>query len=129
MVTLLEAVEDLETVHARIYGQCEECLQSTLAAANGSRQLAAPRELLKKSISSLTASSAFSLVGSSMLDDETGTDEMRSRKDKSQCEKGGRGWDWRVGFPNGAKGRDVLAILRLGLARDVARAWIDGDGK
>lgn len=39
-----------------------------------------------------------------------------------------RGWDWRKGLKREAKGEDLLRILRLGLARDVARVWVDGHG-
>lgn len=35
-----------------------------------------------------------------------------------------RGWDWRKGLAEDAKGEDVLRILRLGLAKDIARHWI-----
>ena len=42
--------------------------------------------------------------------------------------EGKRGWDWRMGFAREVKGEDVLRILRLGLAREVARAWVEDDG-
>lgn len=35
-----------------------------------------------------------------------------------------RGWDWRNGLAEEAKGEDVLRMLRLGLAKDIARHWI-----
>ena len=35
-----------------------------------------------------------------------------------------RGWDWRKGLARDTKGEDVLRILRLGLAKDIARHWI-----
>jgi len=89
-----------------------------------------PRELLKKSISNLTSSSGFSLVGSSMLEESEVSSNMGRRRRSSG---GGvldakRGWDWRKGLKREAKGEDLLRILRLGLARDVARVWIGGDG-
>jgi hypothetical protein len=31
-----------------------------------------------------------------------------------------RGWDWRVGLPEGTRGEDVLRMLRLGLARGLS---------
>lgn len=31
-----------------------------------------------------------------------------------------RGWDWRAGLPEDAKGSDILRILRLGLARGLS---------
>lgn len=35
-----------------------------------------------------------------------------------------RGWDWRTGLGENSKGEDVLRILRLGLAKDIARHWM-----
>lgn len=35
-----------------------------------------------------------------------------------------RGWDWRKGLAEDTKGEDVLRILRLGLANEIARHWI-----
>ena len=35
-----------------------------------------------------------------------------------------RGWDWRSGISANTTGEDVLRILRLGLARDLATAWL-----
>lgn len=31
-----------------------------------------------------------------------------------------RGWDWRAGLPETAKGEDVLQMLRVGLARGLS---------
>ena len=38
-----------------------------------------------------------------------------------------RGWDWRTGMRKGAIGKDLLSILRLGLAKEIARAWIEDE--
>lgn len=35
-----------------------------------------------------------------------------------------RGWDWRKGLAEEAKGEEVLRILRFGLANEIARHWI-----
>ena len=48
-----------------------------------------------------------------------------NRKAKSDTEQ--RGWDWRLEVKEGTTGDDVLRILRLGLAKEVARAWVDGE--
>ncbi|MCJ1436198.1 hypothetical protein MMC27_005576 [Xylographa pallens] len=131
MLSLLSAIEDLQTVHPRIYDQCQECLTSTIAAAKDSQQAPSPREIMKKSISSLTSSSGFSLVGSSMLEDHNGSfgsgsgSGLTNGKHERTGASEKRGWDWRVDMKDGATGEDVLRILRLGLAKDVARAWID----
>lgn len=130
LLTLLAAIEDLQTAHPRIYARCTDCLASTLAVAHGTQRPPLPREMMKKSISSLTSSGAFSLVGSSMLEEleeglESGSGVV-DRKGKGKEEK--RGWDWRSGVKVETTGEDVLRILRLGLAREVARAWVDGEG-
>jgi len=39
-----------------------------------------------------------------------------------------RGWDWRKGLGEDVKGEDVLRILRLGLAKDIAKHWITSAG-
>ena len=118
---ILKAIEDLQTVTSRVYAQCEECFRSTLAAYQGRRTPASSRELLKKTMSSM--SSSFSIVGSSMLDSESSNGVGSSRAlAKPQEEK--RGWDWRKGLAENATGEDVLRILRLGLAKDIARHWI-----
>ena len=48
-----------------------------------------------------------------------------NKEDKTEAVK--RGWDWRKGVRSDAKGEDVLRVLRLGLARDMAKAWIIGN--
>ena len=48
-----------------------------------------------------------------------------NRKAKPDTEQ--RGWDWRSEVKEGSTGDDLLRTLRLGLAKDVARAWVDGE--
>ena len=38
-----------------------------------------------------------------------------------------RGWDWRTGMKKGATGQDLLSMLRLGLAKEIARVWIEDE--
>jgi len=129
---LLKAIEDLQTVTSRVYAQCEECFQSTIANAHGSHVLSSsPRALLKKSLSSMTSSSGFSLIGSEML---ASAEEEGGRTGRSMGSSGvllkaevKRGWDWRTALRRGVKGEDVLRVLRLGLAKEVARGWLEGD--
>ena len=120
---VLKAIEDLQTVTSRVYAQCEECFRAATAAFEGRSAPAAPRELLKKSMSSMTSAGSFSLVGSSMLDSRT-TEGSGSRALIKPEEGKRRGWDWRKGLAKDARGDDVLRILRLGLAKDIARHWI-----
>ncbi|KAL9104510.1 MAG: hypothetical protein Q9163_000541 [Psora crenata] len=121
---LLKAVEDLETVTGDVYGECEECFHTALIAYQGNASPASPRQLLK-TMSSMTSASSFSLVGSSMLDSQTSKGNSGAFVASQQQEK--RGWDWRKGTARDAKASDVLRILRLGLARDIVRQWLDDD--
>ena len=124
--SLLKAIEDLETVTGRVYNQCERCFHATLTAFHGNALPASPRQLLK-TMSSMTSASSFSLVSSSMVDSlsSNGMESNGALVNSQQQEK--RGWDWRAGTTSDMKGEDVLRILRLGLARDVARHWMDDD--
>ncbi|KAH0543031.1 hypothetical protein FGG08_002639 [Glutinoglossum americanum] len=118
-VSIMKAIEDLQTTSPRIYAQCEEFFQSTISSQNS------PRASLKKTISSMTSASSFSLVGSSMLGSEspesTGNSGVLVKEDIR------RGWDWRKGIPPKATGDMVLRILRLELAKELAKVWLRED--
>ncbi|CEJ55129.1 hypothetical protein PMG11_01403 [Penicillium brasilianum] len=132
--TILSAIEDLETVTPRVYAQCEECFRSTLLSANPSASFPSPpspRTLLKKSVSALSAST-FSIIGSDMLESartrsapgsgptSAGSSGVLVPRPSHKDAGSARGWDWRVGLPEGTKGEDVLRMLRLGLARGLS---------
>jgi hypothetical protein len=133
--TILSAIEDLETVTPRVYAQCEECFRSTLleyqsSFRGGSDGPPSPRALLKKSVSNFSAST-FSFIGNDMLESArarsgsgSGPTSVGSSGvlvpgpgEKSSAD---RGWDWRAGLPENAKGEDILRMLRLGLARGLS---------
>ncbi|KAL4779431.1 hypothetical protein BJX76DRAFT_89288 [Aspergillus varians] len=131
---ILSAIEDLETVTPRVYAQCEECFRSTLLEYYSKQGYSgkapesyvlppSPRALLKKSVSSLTGSSTFSIIGSDMLE------SARTRSSSGSAEGSGvlvprgegavqseREWDWRAGLAEDTTGEDVIRMLRLGLA-------------
>ena len=120
-VTILKAVEDLSTVSTTISRPCDECFRSAMASGHGSAP-PSPRSTLKKSVSNLSGSQ-FSLVGSEML----GRSQSKSSGSSSGVLVKGpvkRGWDWRQGLGREAKGEDVLAVLRLGLSREMSRTWL-----
>ncbi|KAK2756103.1 hypothetical protein FQN54_005510 [Arachnomyces sp. PD_36] len=165
--TILSAIEDLETVTRRVYTQCEECLQSTLIhythynnnrneiSPNHSQQHqqsqqqrpsfpTSPRHLLKKSVSSLTASSGFSLIGSEMLESQNLRQQQQMMKSTTSGpssiggsgvlvprqgndnEDASRGWDWRSGFSGKeVSGGDIIRMLRLGLAEGLSFAALE----
>ena len=80
--------------------------------------------MLKKTVSSMTGSSSFSLIGSSMLPTETQATEGSGVLVKADVK---RGWDWRKGLPREGTSKDVIRILRLGLAKEIARGWLAGE--
>jgi hypothetical protein len=125
--TLLKAVEDLQTIGPRIYSQCDAMFQSALDNFHGS-EVPSPRAMLRKETSSLTASSQFSMVGSSMLNSiEHGTSSEGSGVLISGDLQ--RGWDWRKGLKKTVKGTDVLRVVRLTLSEAVAGAWASMDSE
>ncbi|KAF1830828.1 hypothetical protein BDW02DRAFT_633306 [Decorospora gaudefroyi] len=130
---LLAAIEDFDTAPSMIRSQCDEVLSTTLLAAhdpNSSQQLPNPHHLLPKSVSNLTtASSQYSLIGSTEFSSADG----QSTDGSTVLVKGGhvddskRGWDWRKGFRKGANSEDVVRILRLAVAREMGRAFEEGE--
>lgn len=129
LYSLLAAVEDLDTAPSMIRAQCEEVLSTTLAAAHNGR-VPSSRSQMQKSTSNLTtASSQYSLIGSI----DFGSVEGQSTDSSTVLVQGGtvddakRGWDWRKGFDKDAKGSDVIRVLRLGIAKEIARAFAEGD--
>lgn len=123
--TLLKAVEDLQTIGPRIYAQCEAMFQSALDHVHGS-EVPSARALLRKETSGMTASSQFSMVGSSMLDSiENGTISEGSGVLIDGDIR--RGWDWRKGLKRSTKGSDVLRVVRLSLSEAVGDGWASQD--
>lgn len=57
--------------------------------------------------------------------ESNGTDFSRALAEPQEEVK--RGWDWRDRLGEKAKGEDVLRILRMGLARDIAKHWMAGE--
>ena len=134
-LALLSAIESLETVPPKIYTQCEDCYTATLASYHSSQSLPNPQDMMRKTVSNLTSSSGFSLIGSEMLGESMtsggGSGSMvkigggREKKENKEADVR-RGWDWRKGVKSNAKGADILRILRLGLSQDLAKGWIEG---
>jgi hypothetical protein len=118
---LLKAIEDLQAVGPRIYTVCSEFLGTVIASVGGLKG-STPTDMLRKSTSNISGTSSFSLVGSSMLASQL----KQSMGSSGVLVKGDikRGWDWRQGVSAGTTGDDVLRILRLGLAKDLAKAWV-----
>ena len=118
--SLLKAIEDLQTVGPRVYNACSEVLQTVIASGQGLKG-SSPTDMLRKSTSNASGSS-FSMVGSSMFASQL----KQSMSSSGVLVKSNikRGWDWRRGISASTTGDDVLRILRLGLAKDLAKAWL-----
>ena len=123
----------------RVYAQCEECFRSTLIQYHSSKRAhtsdsfvlpPSPRAMLKKSVSALTASSTFSLIGSDMIESartrsgsgsgSVGSSGVLVPRSDAEAATTERGWDWRARLPEDAAGEDILRILRLGLAKGLS---------
>jgi len=118
---LLKAVEDIQTVGPRVYEACNDFLKTVIASGQGLKG-STPSDMLRKSTSNASGTSSFSLVGSSMLASQF----KQSMGGSGVLVKGNikRGWDWRSGITATTTSEDVLRILRLGLAKDLAKAWL-----
>jgi hypothetical protein len=119
--TLLKAVEDIQSVGPRVYSTCCEFLQTVIASGQGLKG-SSPADMLRKSTSNISGTSSFSLVGSSMLASQL----KQSMGSSGVLVRGNikRGWDWRQGISAGTSAEDLLRVLRLGLAKDLAEAWL-----
>jgi len=77
---------------------------------------------MKKSTLSMTMSSRFPLIDSATMRQQArGGSEVSGAITKSTVK---RAWDWRKGMEKDAVGQDVLKILRMGLAEEIAQTWI-----
>ncbi|KAH8723224.1 hypothetical protein GQ44DRAFT_761242 [Phaeosphaeriaceae sp. PMI808] len=125
LYSLLATLEDLDTAPGMIRTQCEEVLSTTLSAAHDANA----HQLLKSTSNLTTASSQFSLIGSVDL----GSVEGQGAEGSAVLVRGGhvddskRGWDWRRGFNKNASGKDIVRVLRLGVAKEIGRAFASGE--
>jgi hypothetical protein len=118
---LLKAIEDIQSVGPRIYNACEGFLETVIASGQGMRG-SSPTKMLRQSTSNMSGSSSFSLVSGSWAASQLKQSLANSGVMVPRNVK--RGWDWRNGVKAGTTGEDVLRILRLGLAKDLAKAWM-----
>jgi hypothetical protein len=117
---LLAAIEDLDTAPSMIRSQCEEVLSTTLSAAHESSH----GSLQKSNSNITTASSQFSLID---FTDGQSTENSAVLVRGGGIDASQRGWDWRRGFNKGASGEDIIRILRLGIAKEIGRAFAEGE--
>lgn len=106
-------------------------LHAALAHCHDRDSEASASDILSRST---TSHFSFSVVGRSGDSGGFGVLSESSLKEKDGSRRGGgggdndvdvkRAWDWRKGMESDATVDDVLKVLRLGLAKEVARGWI-----
>ncbi|KAF2839349.1 hypothetical protein M501DRAFT_933353 [Patellaria atrata CBS 101060] len=116
LMALLRVAEDLQTVSAAVaeggrglLGACMKAYNSSTSAAVGGM-----------------GASAYSIggsEGSGVLVSVSNSGEGTGEKEMAQVR---RGWDWRQGVARGDVD-EVIRLLRLGVAREVGRAWVEGE--
>ncbi|KAK4543936.1 hypothetical protein LTR36_004710 [Oleoguttula mirabilis] len=121
---LLRVVEDFATAPSRIRENAESLLQASINAYKDGGKIGMS-ELLKKSRSDLSSKSVR--LGGSSYDMLASSAMLQSQEKKGgKGAEAKRGWDWRkgldgVGTTVDVGGEDVLMLLRLALAQEVAR--------
>ncbi|KAH8811679.1 hypothetical protein F5884DRAFT_750046 [Xylogone sp. PMI_703] len=123
--TLLKSIEDIQTAGSRVYSACDVFFNTVLASASGLKG-STPYDMLRQSTSNISGSSSFSLVESSMVASQL----KQSMSGSLPVGNVKRGWDWRSGLTASTTSADLLRMLRLGLAKDLARARLaEVDGR
>lgn len=117
-LTLLSAIESLATLPATssIHTACVDVLRATLAHCHDDDGESSASDILSKSTSSHFS---FSIIGKSDESLNKSTGKLKSLSTNVK-----RGWDWRTGMRKDATSEDVLKILRLGLAKEIAGQWV-----
>lgn len=116
---LLKAIEDLQSVGDRVYKAAEDFFQLVLQGAPGGLKGSTPADLLKKS-----GTGNFVLAGSDSL-----VSQLKKSISGGQMGRDvnvGRGWDWRKeSVRAGTTAGEFLQRLRIGIAKDLARLWLE----
>ncbi|KAK5132175.1 hypothetical protein LTR08_000332 [Meristemomyces frigidus] len=123
--TLMRVVEDFSTAPSRIRENAESLLQASVSAyrdggGKGSLRKSRSGADLGKSDEGLGGSS-YDMLASSVMG------QAREEAGKGKVVELKRGWDWRRGLDGigGVEvgGREVVMLLRVALAQEVARGW------
>lgn len=124
--TLLKAAEDLAAIKSTsVYTTCDEFFKLTLASMPGLKG-SNPMDLMRKSTvgGDGSTSSSYVLGGSSLIASQLSR-SMSSSSLANKAAISNKGWDWRSGFNANSRADDLLKRLRLGVARDLARLWVE----
>ncbi|GAM87426.1 hypothetical protein ANO11243_054500 [Dothideomycetidae sp. 11243] len=128
LISLLRAVEDLQTVSSRVYEQAEVVFQASMDDYHSGKPTN-PQDLAK---SLRMGRSTADLAGSSygMVNSRGSVESERTSGAAADEGDNSRAWDWRKGLAltagKMAKGSDVLRILRVAIAREIGREWAEG---
>ncbi|POS85963.1 hypothetical protein EPUL_001970 [Erysiphe pulchra] len=116
--TLLYAIEDLHSIPSRIYTICADFLYTVMDSRGETSSTQSQQHLNMGSNrmsnhhptgNSLLASQLKQLVN---IPGKEGRDTIQ------------RGWDWRDNLSAETTADELLKLLRLGLAKDLAKAWL-----
>lgn len=128
LMTLLRALEDLHMVVPRVYEQAEAMFKAGMSDYHKSRgESNEPQDDMiapggQKINKSLLHASSYAMVNSRGSVDSDG----RSAAGADGVQ---RGWDWRKGMAlaggKNCTGADVLRILRVQIAKELARVWTE----
>jgi hypothetical protein len=130
LLTLIRAVEDLETITPGIYAQCSSLFSAAIANYVASSSTTSEPTLstsipgMSKSIAGLRQSVSWNMVNSS---------ESLTSENEAVTVPGGdlspkRAWDWRSGAVHmkgkHVKPEDVMRVLRCQVAVEMGKVWI-----
>ena len=117
----MKAVEDLSTVSDKIFKRSEGCFKSAVANFHGAPVPATEEVFEQLQMGESLSASTFSLINSAVTGVSDGSDHQYSGYLVAAPVR--RGWDWRKGFERTNSGHDLLQLLRLRLATEMAQAW------
>ena len=122
LLTIIRAVEDLQTVTPAVYDQAAALFSASIQNSTSGSQVSSQE--LAKSVAGLGKSTmGFEMVNSNGgLQAESGSVVLSASGAEVK-----RGWDWRKGA-TAMRGRnvgpeDVLRVLRTQVAKEMAKVW------
>ncbi|RKF58656.1 Nucleoporin NUP85 [Erysiphe neolycopersici] len=116
--TLLYAIEDLHSIPSRIFTICADFLYTVMES---NRETSSTRLQQHLNIGSNRMSNPHP-VGNSILASQL--KQLVNVHGKEGSDTIQRGWDWRDRLSPETTADELLKLLRLGLIKDLARAWL-----
>ena len=100
---------------------------SALSSVESSAELLLGKNENEKARKMAESRSNSKLVGSGAGDGDEGVNPSLGQGIGLAEDRISRSWDWRMGWQLGATGEDVLRVLRLNVAKELARGGVDGE--